>query len=310
MPTVKTRGDRPIELYYERSGPPGVDPVLLVMGLGTTLDAWDLTAPVLAEKRDVIRFDNRGIGRTEKPRGRYRTAEMADDALALLDHLGLDRVHVVGISMGGMIAQELALVAPARVKSLTLLATYAAPDSEIERTAEEGAKAQGRPDLGTMFKMMASAAEAGTGPAAADAEAAATPAVDPMLILKFMMPLVVSKAYLEREREFLKRQFERSMEYGFALHGFMGQVAAVMAHDTRARLAQLATLPVHVMLGTKDRLIPPRLTRALHAGIPGARLTEIEGGTHGLCYEFAERLNQELAGWLDAPEAAPRASVA
>jgi len=59
-----------------------------------------------------------------------------------------------------------------------------------------------------------------------------------------------------------------------------------------------------------DRLIPPRLTRALHAGIPGARLTEIEGGTHGLCYEFAERLNQELAGWLDAPEAAPRASVA
>ena len=123
MPTVKTRGDRPIELYYERSGPQGVDPVLLVMGLGTTLDAWDLTAPVLAEKRDVIRFDNRGIGRTEKPRGRYRTAEMADDALALLDHLGLDRVHVVGISMGGMIAQALAARRPALVRRLALVVT-------------------------------------------------------------------------------------------------------------------------------------------------------------------------------------------
>ena len=111
MPTVKTRGERPIDLYYERSGPEGVDPVLLVMGLGTTLDAWDLTAPVLAEKRDVIRFDNRGIGRTEKPRGRYRTAEMAEDALALLDHLGLGRVQ----SLLGLVDQRRLLYGFGRV---------------------------------------------------------------------------------------------------------------------------------------------------------------------------------------------------
>src|SRR3954469_11914440 len=122
MPTATVNG---IDLYYEVSGEG--PPLLLITGLSGNTLGWAMLEPTLAEHFQVIAFDNRGAGRSAAPPGPYTTREMADDAVGLLDHLGIERTHVLGLSMGGMIAQELALAHPTRVDRLVLFATYARP---------------------------------------------------------------------------------------------------------------------------------------------------------------------------------------
>src|SRR3954451_7644807 len=109
------------EIYWESTGAGA--PVLLVMGLGMNATGWWRTVPVLAESFTVIAFDNRGVGRSARPPGPYTVAGMADDAVAVLDAAGAERAHVYGISLGGMIAQEIALRHPERVGCLVLGAT-------------------------------------------------------------------------------------------------------------------------------------------------------------------------------------------
>ena len=118
------------ELYYEEHG--SGDPLLLIMGLATPSEGWMLQTPEFAEHYRTIVYDNRGVGRSSKPAGPYTIHEMADDAVGLLDQLGVERAHVLGISMGGMIAQELVLHHPDRVRGLVLACTYPEPDEAIE----------------------------------------------------------------------------------------------------------------------------------------------------------------------------------
>src|SRR4029434_10952353 len=107
MPKVKVNG---VELHYVESG--SGDPLLMIMGFGGDHQAWAFQVPALAEGYRVITFDNRGAGQSEGPDVAYSTAMMADDAVGLLDVLRIERAHVLGVSMGGMIAQELALNHP------------------------------------------------------------------------------------------------------------------------------------------------------------------------------------------------------
>src|SRR5689334_15115760 len=108
-------------LYYERTGAGA--PVLLVMGLGMNATGWWRTIPVLAQGLEVIAFDNRGSGRSDVPEGPYSADQMADDAMAVLDDAGVARAHVYGISLGGMIAQQIVARYPERVDRLVLGAT-------------------------------------------------------------------------------------------------------------------------------------------------------------------------------------------
>src|SRR5712691_9994017 len=106
------------KIYWEEHG--SGDPLLLIMGLGASLEAWDRIAPTLATRYRTILFDNRGVGRSDVPSGPYSLEMMADDAAAVLDAAGVEAAHVFGASMGGMIAQELALRHRARVRRLIL----------------------------------------------------------------------------------------------------------------------------------------------------------------------------------------------
>src|SRR5438128_354774 len=103
------------KLYWERHGGDAGDPVVLVMGLGVDAHAWEVVLPAFAARGPTLLVDNRGVGRSDKPPGPYTTAQLAGDLLAVLDAAGVARTHVVGLSMGGMIAQELALAHPERV---------------------------------------------------------------------------------------------------------------------------------------------------------------------------------------------------
>jgi pimeloyl-ACP methyl ester carboxylesterase len=119
-----------IEIYYEEHGDRAAEPVLLIMGQGVTIPLWVRQIPALEERYHVVSFDNRGTGRTSQPEGPYTMEQMSDDAVALLDHLGIESAHIIGQSMGGMIAQYLALRYPDRVRSLVLACTSPrGPDS-------------------------------------------------------------------------------------------------------------------------------------------------------------------------------------
>src|SRR5512137_315754 len=115
MPFTDNSG---VRIYWEEQGQG--DPVLLIMGLGYTLDMWYRTVPVLSRHYRTITFDNRGVGRSDVPAGPYPIPVMAADAAAVMDSAGVTRAHVFGVSMGGMIAQEFALQYPERTRSLIL----------------------------------------------------------------------------------------------------------------------------------------------------------------------------------------------
>ena len=126
MPLAQLNG---IDRFYRETG--SGDPLLLINGIGGTCLGWEPLLPALAARFRVVASDNRGVGRSAAPPGPYTTRQLADDAAALLAHLGVARAHVVGSSMGGMIAQELALAYPALVDRLVLYGTFARPRRAI-----------------------------------------------------------------------------------------------------------------------------------------------------------------------------------
>jgi 3-oxoadipate enol-lactonase len=261
MPTVTRDG---VQLYYERHGDSG-DPLLCIMGLGGTLDFWEFQTPILARTHRVVVFDNRGAGRSDKPAGPYTIATLADDAVAVLDACGFARAHVLGLSMGGMIAQQLAIAHPDRVGALILAATYARPDQQVRATVS------------------ASPLNAGG-------------AIDPKLVFKVMTAAILSPEFIARELPWLRALRDRVLPY-LTIEGFLAQAAATLAHDASAELARI-TAPTLVMMPTADRLVPPASSEELARLIPGATLQRFENGAHGFNVEQVDKFNSAVLDFL------------
>jgi pimeloyl-ACP methyl ester carboxylesterase len=262
MPTTTRDG---VTLHYERHGDGG-DPLLLVMGLGGPLEFWEFQTPVLSRQHRVCVYDNRGVGRSDKPAGPYDVRTLADDAVAVMDACGFDRAHVVGLSMGGMIAQELAVRHSDRVGALVLAATYARPDDKVRATA-----------------------------GSAPFDAATVP---PKQLFRFMMSLVLTPEFIARQKTWLRAVQERILTT-WTVEGFLAQLAAVMAHDATAELHRIQS-PTLILQPAADKLIPPCASETLAELIRGARLVRFDGGSHGFNVEQADKFNRAVIDFLAA----------
>ncbi len=264
------------KLYYESTGTGR--PVLLVMGLGLAATAWWRTIPVLAERLRVIAFDNRGAGRSERTGGPYSIAQLADDAVAVLDAAGEERADVYGISMGGMIAQELALRHPGRVRALVLGASTG------------GGMRHELPDEATLAFLR----RRGEIPT----EEAIWAAV----------PYNYGRATRERRAERIGEDVVQRLRFPIEQEGYEAQLAAAWGHDTAGRLREIAA-PTLVLHGSDDRMIPVANGRTLAASIPGARLNVLKGAGH--FYPTDEpRADREVLRFLTAPAQLGNARVA
>ena len=261
MPVERLNG---IDLNYRVEGD-GERTLVLVNGLADDLESWGFQVPAFldAEFR-VLRFDNRGIGQSSCPPGPYTTAIMAADTKALVDHLGLSRVHMLGVSMGGMIAQEYALAYPHDLASLVLACTYAAPGPFCSR----------------MFALWADMGSAMGVPA----------------VMRDVTLWAFTPEFFETGGEMLAETEAAMAALAQPLDAYLAQLHAIRVHDTTARLPGLA-VPTLVLAGEADLLIPVSQSRRLCDAIPGARWATSPGG-HAFLWEHPDAFNAAVLGFL------------
>lgn len=285
-----------IELVYESFGDPADPTMLLVMGLGVQMLGWDEELCELLAGRGfrAVRFDNRDVGRSTRIEGgprpdlmaaamgdassaSYTLDEMADDCAGLLDHLGVQAAHVVGVSQGGMIAQTLAIRHPERVLSLASI------------MSSTGDRAVGQPHPEALPTLLTS------GPA--DREGFAESAVQVFR--------VIGSPGFDADEEKLRKLARASFDRGYYPEGTARQLLAILASGDRTETLRRLDVPTVVIHGTDDALIDVSGGKATAAAIPGARLELIEGMGHDLPRELWPRFvdliaeNAERAHTLD-----------
>jgi pimeloyl-ACP methyl ester carboxylesterase len=262
-----------IDIAYETFGDPSNPALLLVMGLATQMIAWheDFCAELAGRGFHVIRFDNRDVGRSSamrdlpvptirqlalrsKKAAGYTLSDMAADAIGLLDKLGIERAHVVGASMGGMIAQTIAIEHPQRVLSLCSI------------MSNTGARLSGQPRLATYRVLLG------------------TPPQDRDRFIDHVVKMyrVIGSPGFDRDEDDLRDVAGRSYDRGRNPAGSGRQLAAIIASGDRTAGLRGLRVPTVVIHGTKDKLVSPSGGRATAKAIPGARLVKIEGMGHDL----------------------------
>lgn len=286
MPRLTSNG---IEIEYDTFGDPSAEPLLLIMGLGSQMVLWheDFCSELAERGHYVIRFDNRDIGKStylshlgqpnlmeilttalqggtvEPP---YHIEDMADDAVGVLDALGIERAHVFGVSMGGMIAQCVALRAPQRVKSLISMMSTTG-ERDLPTPTPEALAVIAQPQVSTRE----GAIERGLS----------------------VFRVIGSPAY-PMDESFMRERAELQYDRGYNPDGMMRQFAAILAQaGRRERLAALQ-VPTLVIHGEADPLVPVECGKATAAAIPGAELLLFEGMGHDQPRELWPRMIESV----------------
>jgi 3-oxoadipate enol-lactonase len=253
-----------IDIYYEVHGD---SPATLVMirGLGSNLTAWYEQTPEFARHFRTVVFDNRGAGRTDKPDAPYSIAQMAADTAGLMDALGIRRAALLGISMGGMIAQEFALHYPERLNCLMLGCTHFGGSGAVQA------------DPAILSAIVAGAN--------------ATPEQQ-----KIQLKAVFADDTIEHRRDVVAKHDEVRAQYPIPLASYMRQLQAIQNFDASARIASIK-LPTMVIAGRDDRLVPAENSRLIAARIPGAKLVELPGG-HLFFVEHPAEFNRAVIDFV------------
>ena len=251
-----------VQIAWERRG--AGPPVVLIHGLGYARWGWEPVADSLAEHFEVVLLDNRGIGESEAPPGPYTCAEMAGDVLGVLDEAGIERARVVGTSLGGMIAQELALAAPDRVDRLVLVCTT-----------------PGGPNAAPM-------------PSVTVELIAAAPGMEPLAALRRFVENALAP---DPPQELVERILAHRLATAQPAAAWAAQAAAGVSFDAWERVPLIAA-PALVLHGTVDVVVDPANAALLGERVPGARVELFDGCGHLLFWEEPARFVEVVGEFL------------
>jgi pimeloyl-ACP methyl ester carboxylesterase len=254
-----------VRIAYEVAG--SGPPLVLAHGLGYARWGWEPVAPALAEEFTVLTFDNRGIGASDVPEGPYSARELAGDVVAVLDAAGIERAHLVGTSLGGMAAQEVAIGWPERVDRLVLACTTAG-----------GGNAFPLPDR--TLRLLAEAQTLAPGVA----------------LRRFVENALADRTVSERP-DLVQRIYEKRLEFPPDPSGWQAQAAAGAAHDAFSRLQEIRS-PTLILHGTDDGVVDQRNAAILEGAIPNARLLLFPGAGHLFFWEEPERFVEAVRDFL------------
>jgi 3-oxoadipate enol-lactonase len=266
MPQMRANGQ---ELYYEVHGEG--EPLLCVTGLAMDTLGWLPQLAAFSARHRTVIFDNRDVGRSSMADGAYEIRDMAQDALALADGLELESFHLLGVSMGGAIAQEMALAAPDRVRTLTLAVTFPAGNAYARKLAET---------WGSRVQNMTREQR-----------------IDELLLFTMSEQWFEDAGTVEWLRGVMLEHPHPQPAEAFAR-----QIGAASRHACGERLGTLE-MPVHVIGAERDILVPVWKSHEVAELIPGAKLTILEGAHHGLTLERAEEFNAAVLDFIAEPGA-------
>jgi pimeloyl-ACP methyl ester carboxylesterase len=258
MPFVENLGAR---IYWDEEGSGA--PLLLIMGLGWTSHAWHRTRPILSEKYRTIALDNRGVGQSGVPPGPYSMVQMASDAAAVLAAARANAAHIFGVSMGGMIAQEFALLYPSKVRSLILGCTAASGPEAVR--AEQNA----------LQVLMARG-------------------LDPDEFAKAIRPFIYDQG---TPAERIEQDTELRRKWYPAADAYSAQLQAILAWEAYGRLDKISA-PTLVIHGENDRLVPPENARRIAAKIPSAKLVMLPHASHIFTTDQTEAAHHAILEFL------------
>jgi 3-oxoadipate enol-lactonase len=258
-------------LYWEEEG--SGKPILMIMGLSFTLDMWFRVRPALSERYRLILFDNRGVGRSGTPRGPYTIRQMAEDAVAVMEAAGVSSAYVMGASMGGMIAQELALRHPERVEALLLGCTSG------------GALGSKLPEFGRLPSVIGSAKSR------EDRE-------------WLFSPMLYSDS---TSKERIAEDIEVRLRHPQQPAGLLSQFAAVLTWSSYRRLAGIQ-VPTLVMHGDEDRLVPLENGLRVARRIRGSQFVKVRGAGHVLSTDQPKIVDDEVFRFLATLDLASESS--
>jgi pimeloyl-ACP methyl ester carboxylesterase len=267
VPHVSADGAR---LYYEIHGEG--DPLLLIPGFGSTTLVYFANIAPLAERFKVIVFDPRGSGRSEVPASGYSMQQFVDDCIAVMHEAGEESAHVVGASFGGMIAQNFALAHPERTRRLVLICTTPGGAHHVAPPPEQMAVFMAAGDI-----------------------------VDPVAAVRSTYTLHYSDAYVAAHDAEIAERALANAHLRSKPEGRMGQLTAVSQHDTLERLRDLS-MPVLVLHGDCDGVVPVENSRKIAAAIPSARLKVYLGAKHICFTECADEMNRDIIDFLSQNE--------
>ncbi len=251
MPLVKVND---INMYYEIHG--DGFPLVMIIGLGSPLVFWDeVFIEKISKKFKVILFDNRGAGRTDKPKIKYSIQMFADDTAGLMDKLEIERAHVLGISMGGMIAQEVALNYPEKVEKLVLCATNCGWTSTFKILARLLL-----PIFKISFKRKMKTPES---------------------TMQYVFSGLYTEEYIKENHDVLEERKKKLIEYVSPFEVYERQTRAILKFNTRKRLKNLE-IPTLILHGKKDSLVAYKRGLELAKLIPYSRLASFDNSGHGI----------------------------
>ncbi len=265
MPMAKV-GDINMEYYVEGEGPP----LMMIMGYTGQASSWsERFLEHLRPHFQIIRFSNRGTGLTDKPQTEYSIRMMAEDAAGLLAELGIEKAHVLGISMGGMIAQELVLNHPQAVQGLVLGCTTPGLSQGVQPSQE-------------VLALLAP-----------------VPGASPEEQYEKAWPAIVTPEFVEREREFLEEMLRSELETPTPVDTLGRQLAAIMRFDAYDRLPQIHS-PTLIIHGDRDVLVPPKNADILRERIPSASMRILPEVAHMFFWERPEESAEAIVEFLSS----------